>query len=89
MTERTYSQHDRHILLLTNLQELPEVLVAAPVPLTFCCLMMNPEAVCGDDGDTTGTHLLYLTLPFGSRHTREVYLAHDRQNMLATNDETA
>ena len=88
MTERAYAKHYGHILALAYFKKLPKVHIARPIPMSFLWLMMNPEYVCSDNGNASSLHLTYLPTPILCRNTGIVYLAHNRQYVLAANDKS-
>ena len=89
MAEGADAQHYGHLLFLARLDELAKISVAAPVPLAFFFLVMNPEHVGGKDGDAASPHLLNLASPLPFGHTAVVHLAHHGQHVLATYDEAS
>ena len=87
MAEGAETEHDRNVLLLTDFEEASEVALAVPAEDALLLLDMVPEDIGGDDGDASFFHLPHFRLPFVSRDTRIVYLAHDGDNSFTSNDE--
>ncbi len=65
--------------VFAGLGERVEIALAGPVPLVLDFLVVNPEDVGGDDGDSACLHFEEFVAPFGLRIARVVEFAHHRE----------
>ena len=88
MTERPEAEHHGHALVAAYLEEAAQVALSVPPVDALLLLDVVPEDVGGDDRHTSLAHLAHLGRPFGGRHTAVVYLAHDRTDAVAVDEQT-
>ena len=69
---------DVQAVLGAELDELAKVSIAGPIELAFDFLVIDPDNVGGDDGDSPGFHLEYFIFPLLMGNTDVMELAHDR-----------